>query len=231
MDVYVTLAIVSLLVGLVALISFAVYASVRKLADPALAIVPAPEDEYITQYESAAEHDHWAEANGFDYLGGYLFHGPVTAFVGAWQHRDQPTFFCVYCHPGREEFDLVTIYSDTLGLTTGSTKDGQLMPRQATSYAQTFSGLDLDTMWVRHTEAQQYLETNARLTRHPWTKPFEATLVDAIHQQTDYVRSLLFWPLRGTYWYFVRRSRWHNRSIESQHQARMIRLPNEVLSP
>jgi hypothetical protein len=53
-------------------------------------------------------------------------------------------------------------------------------------------------------------------------------LSDAMRKQTAYVRSLWFWPLRGLYWFLIRRHLWHNRSIKTLREMGRIRLPNEL---
>jgi hypothetical protein len=52
----------------------------------------------------------------------------------------------------------------------------------------------------------------------------EEAIVESTQQQMEYVRSLPLWPLRGTYWFFVRRNILANKSIEDQHQAGKIAL-------
>lgn len=219
---YIPVGLAVLLTLMVLLIAFAVHNSVTKLADPNLKLVPAPEDKYAREYTLTATHDQWAESQGFDYLGAYLLHGPATFFIAAWQLRNMPTFLCVYCHGENTHFDIVTIYSEHQGLTTGSSKDGQTLPRAPGSYAQTFSNLDLDAMWTRHQQAEKYLHENARMQANPGNLEFEPLFIDAVRREAQFVQSIPLYPFRGVYWFFVRRHQRHNRTIEQQHARGMI---------
>ena len=57
---------------------------------------------------------------------------------------------------------------------------------------------------------------------------FEKDFIDGCRKATRYVRSIPCWYLLGTYWYFVRKNLWHNKSIKTLHEKGMIKLPNEI---
>jgi len=107
--------------------------------------------------------------------------------------------------------------------------DSNLFPKPPGSYVQTFSNLSLDDRWYKHIEMENYLLDEGQAQLVEVDKPFEKCIVDATRRQMKFIRSLPLWPLRGTYWYFVRRRFWHNKLIKEQHEKGMIKLPNELL--
>ena len=46
-------------------------------------------------------------------------------------------------------------------------------------------------------------------------------------RRAAFVRTLPFWYVRAPYWFYVRRTLRHNRSIEELHRAGKIVLPND----
>jgi len=174
------------------------------------------------------QHAEWAYRQGFDtYLGSYLIRLGTDCYIAAWQHRQRPTYFCVYYTANRFLFDFATIFSENRGLTTGSTKDGQFLPKPPGDYIQTFSGLSLDEQFNQHAVSEHYLMTAGRLQllSVPWT--FEEAVLESIKMQAAYIQSLSMWPMRAPYWFFIRKGRLHNKSIEELHNAGMAPLPHE----
>ena len=93
---------------------------------------------------------------------------------------------------------------------------------------QSFSGISLDEQLARHIEMQEYLSSAGGARLSQLVKPFEEIFIESIDKQVEFVRSIPLWPLRGAYWFFIRRRLWHNKSVLQQHQRGMIKLPNEL---
>ena len=183
---------------------------------------PARPEAHRAEYAKARQYDDWAQGEGFEWLGGYLIEAGNRIFIGAWQHAEQSVYFCVYCHSLGTAFDLVTYFCDDVTLTTGSSKDGQMLPPHPGAFMQTFPGKSPEELWDRHLLAEAFLSSQMSVTAKPEDRPFDQVFTEAAHRQVAYVRSIPLWPLRAIYWYLVRRSRLAGKSIQDQHEAGLI---------
>jgi len=190
----------------------------------------APFDDYT--HHRASRHVQavadWAYNNGFDtFLGAYMVRLGVESFIAAWEHHGRPTYFCLYQAANRIFYDFVTIFSENRSLTTGSTKDGQFLPKPPGHYVQTFSSVSVAELYDRHRSAEQYLTMVGGITSRPLVSSFQETLAGAVKEQAAYIQSLGLWPLRAPVWYFIRKHRLHNKTIEQLHMARKAVLPHD----
>lgn len=176
----------------------------------------------------AATHDAhmWAKGNEFEFIGYYTM---LNAFIATWRRNDRPTFFCQYQVQHKIVYDLATEFDPQLGLTTGSSADGHFFPNRPGHYMQTFSKLSLDEQWDRHIEAENFLIERGGIELVARDLDFEQIFIEAIHAQMQFVRSIFLWPLRGAYWFGIRRFQWHNRTIADLHAQHKISLPNQTL--
>lgn len=188
-----------------------------------------PSESAVTEAENE-----WAKSNGFEYVGSYRMRaGVANAEIWAWRRTDRPTFLCKYMvragNASKTSYDLMTEFADEVSITTCNTKDGSSMPLVPGAYMQSFSPIDFDGRWQKHIEAENYLMDygGARLEMND--TPFEQAFIDAIRRQTDYIRTLPLWPVRGMYWFFIRKHLLHNKSLQTQHEKGMIKLPNELV--
>jgi hypothetical protein len=175
----------------------------------------------------------WAANNEFKFLGNYSTkNGIMPCLISVWQRPDRPTFFCQYAFRSQTKlkiaYDLVTIFANDIGLTTCSTMDGGSLPSSPGSYKQNFSNMSFDQRWNQHIEMENYLMDMGQAQLIKEDRPFEQIFTEAIRKQMKFIRSIPFWPLRGVYWHFIRRRIWRNKSIETQHERGMIKLPNEL---
>lgn len=175
----------------------------------------------------------WAQQNNFKFLGYYNIRvGLAKVFTAAWQRIDRPTFMCHYViragNKVKRATDIITEFADDVSLTTTDTRDAQFAPKPPRAYAQSFSKVDVGQQWNRHIEMENYLIDVGGAQLVNMDIEFEKDVVEAGRKQNRFTRSIPLWYLRGSYWYFVRRYLWHNKSIEAQHKKRMIRLPNEM---
>ena len=125
-------------------------------------------------------------------------------------------------------FDFVTMFDNEIMLTTNDKSDSQMLPAAPCHYLQSFSLASLDEQWNRHLQTENYLMDVGGALLVQNDRPFEDCFIDAIKKQIAFVRSLSLWPLRGTYWFFIRRKRLHNLSIQAQHDSGWVMLPNEM---
>ncbi len=202
------------------------FVSIQGLSDPKL--IPIPLEE---QGDNA--NGQWAGGNDFAFVGNFSMKiGISDASMTIWRCPDRPTFFCRYIVQAgtnvRTSFDFVTMFENEIMLTTNDKADSQLLPSAPGHYLQSFSGLSLDGQWNQHLQMENYLMDVGGALLVQNDRPFEDCFVDTIRKQVEFVRSLSFWPLRGTYWFFIRRRLRHNLSIQTQHDKGLIMLPNEL---
>ncbi|MHC4551221.1 MAG: hypothetical protein ACYSUT_00430 [Planctomycetota bacterium] len=231
--------LIAVIVGVVAVwgfISFAVYKSITEMS--LFDHLPTVENEKIKDSQLYQ----WTDSRGYNYLDTYLMEiSGVRTFLAVWQHPHDPTFFAAYItqavnsksQPSKNvkqemAFDFVTYFTGSFSLTTGSTSSGNLMPLKEGLYRQTLNYGNLDELQEKHNEAVTYLKSFGGVQPGTLSLPAIDYIVDALRNSTEYIRSLSLWPLRGPYWYFIRKHLWHNLTIQQQHEKRKIKLPNEL---
>ena len=212
MVILLTIAVVAAIGGIVAGV---IYLSVRAMSDPDLALEPVDRDDHEHPFAAFDDYHDWAAEQGFKWIGAYVLRGVTDIYVGAWRHPTQSLYFCVYMAQGNMFTDLVTIFDDEHGLTTCSSADTLTLPQPPGAYRQVFTDLTIDEQYQRHLEAEVLLTERLRMQPQPISEPFERVVIDAIHRQMAYVKSLPGWPIRGVWWYLTR-LRKINRSVEDQ---------------
>lgn len=202
------------------------FVSVQGLSDPKL--VPMSSEEQRDDANSQ-----WARENDFAFVGNFSMKvGISEASMMIWRRSDRPTFFCRYIVQAgtktQTSFDFVTMFENEIMLTTNNKADSQMLPPAPGHYLQSFSTVSLDEQWNQHLQMENYLMDVGGALLVQNDRPFEDCFVDTIRKQVEFVRSLSLWPLRGTYWFFIRRKLRHNLSIQAQHDKSLITLPNEL---
>lgn len=185
----------------------------------------------------------WAIAHDFVHIGDFFMHlTNVQSHITVWRHCYEPTFMAAYLTQAikpkstgqskpitqKTAFDFVTYFEMGHTLTTGSTLDASLFPLKEGRYQQTFNFIDMDDLLQKHAQAVVYLKNYGQARLGVIDKPVEDYILEALHSSMEYVWSLPLWPVRGVYWYFIRRHLWHNLTIQRQHEKGKIRLPNEI---
>ena len=204
------------------------FISVRGLSNPAL----VPESAEESKDETCSQ---WAEENEFGFVGNFTMKvGIVETSMAIWRRPDRPSFFCRYnVQAGNRvqtSYDFVTIFDKDIMLTTNDKADSQMLPQAPGHYSQSFSELSIDEQWYKHVEMENYLMDAGGAILVQLDKAFEDCFIDTIRKQVEYVCSLSFWPLRGIYWFFIRRKLRHNLSIQAQRDSDLIMLPKELPS-
>ncbi len=155
----------------------------------------------------------WAAAERFEPTGAFALSTVPAVKIVAWTNAHESTYLCVYLFgDARMEMDFVTVCNDK-SLTTGTTKDGQLLPSRPGSWRQTFSVSNASELWTRHQEAKAYLLGVEDFRPSQGVPDLQDEFARAMRQESTYIRSLPLWQLRTPYWYFVRRSSRHGKSV------------------
>lgn len=225
------MTILLIVVGVVVFVVLAVpvamtFVSVRGLSNPTLVPLSSQEQQHD-------EGSQWAQENGFAFVGNFAMKvGIAETSMAIWRCSERPSFFCRYTAQAgnivQTSFDFVTIFDGDIMLTTNDKADSQMLPQAPRHYLQSFSAVSLDQQWCQHVQMENYLMDAGGALLVQLNKAFEDCFIDTVRKQVEYVRSLSFWPLRGIYWFFVRRKLRHNLSIQAQHDKGLIMMPSEM---
>jgi hypothetical protein len=180
----------------------------------------------------------WPVEHGFHFHGAFACTLAAPADIIVWRHQNESTFLCVYLSVGRPSVDLHTVCAPALGVTTGNSPAGHMLPHPPAALVQTFPGARIGELWNAHQAAQQFIQRSFDASPSPGPLDFETVFLEAVVGRIRYVRSLLFWPLRLPYWNLLRRRMMTGVSIESQFgrgwlpaPAAAPRLPRSLPSP
>lgn len=172
----------------------------------------------------------WARSHAFRFIGSFEVRmSIIRSKVFSWRHETSPTFFCVYLvGDDNRDFDFVTEFENDVSLTTGSGAGGQMFSRPPTSYLETLPGRSLFDLWAAHEDSIAFLEQLGGAVVRREAPPFVESFVKACRQQMEFVSQIPFYPLRGLYWFLIRKWRFKNVSIRRQSERGWIRLPREL---
>jgi hypothetical protein len=201
------------------------YTTIRKISSLSLEAV---------SYAPPTQDVELAQQYGFEFKGAYEFVAGITRVtVFGYQQPGKSIYMSREVVRTKNvtiskiEFD--TEFMHGYSLTTSASAQMGSQPFRPGTYGQSFPKQDHSTLWQKHLDAQNYLIKfgSVRLVSDPL--PFKDTYETCIRNQANYIRSLFCWPLIGIYGFFIRRHFWNSKTIEQQHQKRMIKLPNEIL--
>ncbi|MHC4757025.1 MAG: hypothetical protein ACYTE8_00050 [Planctomycetota bacterium] len=168
----------------------------------------------------------WAVSNGFEFVGNYRIQ---SIYFSGWEHTKRPTFFYEYKVQFKKFYALVTIFSNHIKLTTGNSKNDQLDPKQDRDYVQSFTKMSFEHRWEKHVESENYLIEKGGVKLPDILFSFEEYLGEMLDKELENHRRFRFYHFRVLWWYFFRRGRRHNKSIQKQHELGITRLPNEII--
>jgi len=174
----------------------------------------------------------WAAGNNFDFLGFYTVHCGMRGFMAAWKSKEKPTYLCQYIIKFGVLVEIVcgflTVFEKDIGLTTSNSKNSNVFPQPLGEYSQSFSRCSFDELLRKHGEAEKYLITRGGTQVEKSSIDFEEHFIDSHIKENRYLWMHCYGFFLVFYLYFVRRYRWHNKTIKEQHELGMIKLPNEI---
>jgi len=169
------------------------------------------------------------QANGFQFAGAYGFHavrfGIWTAPAGTPIERR----LCFSLTAKGSNCEWVTEFSDDASLTTTRTRSAFIFPRIFGEFLQSFPNASIEQLWDSHVRGEQFLVLERAIPVRACRVPYTERLRRSMTRQLSYVRSLPLWPLRGVYWFLVKRFLMHNRPVWRQDLSGLYaRLPGTV---
>ena len=166
----------------------------------------------------------WAQRNDFEHVGYFKL---STYFFSAWQHTQRPTFLCHHVLP-KNAIEFITVFDDDITFSTVSNASWHDSPQFPGYYIQTFSQKEPQSLWHQHIQMENYLMDVGKAELVHLDLTCQDCLNYYLRKQTSFIRSIPLWPIRALYWAFVRKNKWHNKSIKTQHELGMILLPSEA---
>lgn len=188
---------------------------------------PASREANRRQYEELAPFDEWAARNGFEFLSAYTMQAIAKSFLGVWRHRQDATYFVLTLAGSKKMPSFTSEFSVERSLDTVGAGLEMTLPSIPGSYKQSFAKASLDELYARHLEAMQYLTRVGQMRCEPSGYGIEEAVPREFRRQAAYIRALPAWPLRAIYWYHVARRRKLGKTIEQQHKAGLVLLPND----
>ena len=155
----------------------------------------------------------WLMATGFEPAGAFhVERMSGVAGMAVWKLEGERTYICTYLLVNNQVlFDVVTMLESGM-LTTGKSKDSQLLPYAPGSYMQSFTATP-PVLYRRHQEGLKTLRQFRNLVPLVGSRAFEEDFSESMAKQSAYISSLKLWPFRIPWWYFVRRSQRHEKTI------------------
>jgi len=172
----------------------------------------------------------WAERNGFELLDFYVVrYGMLQFFMATWESIEKPVYLCQYSFgTGSGTVDFTSIFDNEIELTTVNSKDANAYPKPLWDYHQSFSKCGFNELYQMHIEGEEYLITKGWAKRAKLPIDFEQCFLNSMKKQKCYGRKHWYRIFFILYFYFFRRYKWHNKTIQQQHERGMIQLPNEI---
>ena len=98
-----------------------------------------------------------------------------------------------------------------------------MFPRPYGSFLQSFPSASIQQLWDAHRRGEEFLvsQLSVRVAEQRLTFP-ESFTQEAVRQLSA-IRALPFWPVRGVYWFLVKRFLMHNRPIWRQNVRAIYR--------
>jgi hypothetical protein len=201
--------------SLLAVVAFMIYFSVCSMARSP---EPVLRPELATKINASVPADTalLLQNNGFNFVAAYGFH---LVWFGIWTQKEGRSPIRYYCFAGTtnsraEEF--ITVFSDDASLTTTRTRSAFVFPRPFGAFMQAFPKAPISQLWDSHQRGEQYLVSEVAIPVKDCRLSYVERLKQGVVTQTAHIRSLPLWPLRGVYWFFIKRFLMHNRPIWAQ---------------
>ena len=175
-----------------------------------------------------ADKTSFLNANGFRFAEAYAFH---LVRIGIWTRTsDQmPTQSFSYSRTATNStYEFITEFSDDVSLTTTMSRAAFMFPRGFGGFLQSFPKASIVELWDAHLKGEAHVRSTLSLPISQCKLPYEERVSRGMTKQLAYVRSLSFWPIRGIYWFTIKRFLMSNRPIWKQDIASIYKTHPEA---
>ena len=203
-------------------IGFSVYRMVNKMiASPTVVQRSelAPEITAAVDPKVAA----FIAAKGFRFANAYQFH---TIRLGHWeQAANCPPLrrLSVLLSPAGTNYEFITEFSDDHSLTTTKTRAAFMFPRPFGSFLQSFPSASIEQLWDLHLRGEEHIVSDLSIPVKECRVTYLDGFAPAVLRQMRCIKSFPLWPVRGVYWFLVKRFLMVNRPIWTQNVSKLYR--------
>jgi len=164
--------------------------------------------------------------NGFKFLAAYSFH---ACRIGIWEQQGSnvPRRLFSFSRTGLSRTtEFITEFSDDYSLTTTMTKAAFVFPRAYGSFMQSFPKASIQQLWDQHQRGEQFITSDLSVAVKPCRFSFADAFPAGLLRQMACIRSVPLWPIRGIYWFALKRFLMQNRPIWTQNFASLyVKVP------
>jgi len=203
-------------------IGFSVHRMVSSMtASPAAAQRPelAPEIMAGLAPEVAA----FLAAKVFRFRSAYQFH---SIRIGHWEPASNgPPLrrLSVSLSAAGTTYEFITEFSDEHSLTTTKTRAAFMFPRPFGSFLQSFPSASIEQLWDLHLRGEQHIVSDLSIPVRECRVSFLEGFAPGILRQMRCIKSFPLWPVRGIYWFLIKRFLMVNRPIWTQNVSKLYR--------
>ncbi|WP_339728668.1 hypothetical protein [uncultured Gimesia sp.] len=194
------------------LIPILIYYAIQHMRSPQWVLLPEADwDDYLTG-KCRIESD-WTQSMQFEMVGLYRWQ---QNYILAWENLNDATYFQVTLSPYGRFHSFTTVFEEDYSLVTANDRESLIFPAPPRRFVQSFGIEQTDLLNEKHQSAIADLMKVKHLQLRENVPNFEEAYFSSLQQQHEHVRSVLFYPIRGIWWYHIRRRSRFNRPIDLQ---------------
>ena len=138
------------------------------------------------------------------------------------KHNEYPVYFCVYQMGPKRVGDVVTIFTNDCGLTTGSLFDAGCIPRGEKEFLQIFENQPYERLFDEHLTSLSFLREKNLNPRELSASQFREEFMKSLKDTGDRIKSYPVWPFLLLFWVVSAHGRRYEGSIKSQLEKGLI---------
>ena len=213
-DLILICALVPIVIALLTLLSV-------RLMSARPELLPAPELAEALRAAVSPVMRQVLQRNGFEFAEAYKFH---NVELGVWLKRDANVpvrRFSFLRTNDTSTFELITEFSDNTSLTTSKSRSAFFLPRPYGGFVQSFPSKGHEELLSLHGEGERYLVEQRGVEIIPFRLTFLERFRTGAARQFALIRSTPLWPIRGIYWFLLKRFLLQNKPIWEQDLDRL----------
>lgn len=194
------------------LIPILIYYAIQHMKSPQLILLPEADwDDFLTG-KCRVESD-WSVSNQFAPVGVYRLQ---QNFIVVWENVDHAAYFQITMSPYGRFHSFTTVFEDDYSLVTANDRESLVFPSPPRRFVQSFGIEQMDDLNQKHQTGVADLIKVKHLELRERLPAFEEAYLSSVRQQHEHVRSVLFYPIRGIWWYHIGRRAKFNQPIDLQ---------------
>ncbi|MFH1300401.1 MAG: hypothetical protein ABIK07_05005 [Planctomycetota bacterium] len=205
--------LVGMIVGyLFILIPILIYYAVQHMRSPQLILLPETDWSDFLSVKCRIESG-WAESNQFKLVGVYRLQ---QNFILVWEHVESAAYFYITLSPYGRFHCFNTVFEEDYSLLTANDRESLVFPSPPRRFVQSFGIEKMEALNEKHQSSVADLIKVKHLKLRENFPGFEEAYLSLVRQQHEHVRSVLFYPIRGIWWYHVGRRVRFNQPLDLQ---------------